>query len=97
MHLKLLEKKWLKKNKKKTEKATDDLICNKFADRITKVSKTSPNNNSETNDEEILTERFIPPEIGNKNYWWSNIKERKIYMDDIRKRIIWWYKINIII
>ena len=68
MHLKLLEKKGLKKNKKKTEKATDDLICNKFADRITKVSKTSPNNNSETNDEEILTERFIPPEIGNKNY-----------------------------
>ena len=93
MHLKLFEKKWLKK----TEKATGDLICNKFADRITKVSKTSPNNNSETNEEEILRERFIPPKLGNKNYWWSNIKERKIYMDDIRKRIIWWDKINIII
>ena len=41
MHLKLLEKKWLKK----TEKATGYLICNKFADRITEVSKTSPHNN----------------------------------------------------
>ena len=45
-------------------------------------SKKSPQNNSETN-EEILRERFIPPEIRYKliddlrlkreNYWWSKI------------------------
>ena len=33
----------------KTAKATGDLIGNKIAVRITKVSKTSPQNNSETN------------------------------------------------
>ena len=38
IHLKLLQKKQLKK---KTE-ATGDFIGNKIADRITKVSKTSP-------------------------------------------------------
>ena len=32
---------------------------NKIADRITKVSKTSQENNSETNEEDILRERFI--------------------------------------
>ena len=32
----------------KTAEATDDLIGNKIADSITKVSKTSPQNNSET-------------------------------------------------
>ena len=33
------------------------LIENKIADRITKVSKTSPNNSSRKNEEEILRER----------------------------------------
>ena len=33
------------------------LIENKIGDRITKVSKTSPNNNSRKNEEEILRER----------------------------------------
>ena len=44
----------------KTAKATGDLIGNKIAGRITKVSKTSPQNNSETN-EEILREIYISP------------------------------------
>ena len=55
MHLKLLQKEWLKKTKK-TE----------VTDRITKVSKASPKNNSETNEEEIIRERFIPSELSHK-------------------------------
>ena len=50
----------------KTAEATDDLIGNKIADKITRVSKTSPKNNSETNEEEILTERFIPSGLRQK-------------------------------
>ena len=50
----------------KTEEATDDLIGNKIADRITKVSKYSQQNNSETvtneDDKEIHKERYIFPE-----------------------------------
>ena len=59
MHLKLLQKKAIQK----TAKVTGDLTGNKIADRITKVSETSPKNNSETIEEEILRERFIPPVI----------------------------------
>ena len=44
MHLKLLQNKQFKK----TAEATGDLIGNKIADKITRVSKTSPKNNSET-------------------------------------------------
>ena len=36
---------------KQTAEATGDLIGNKVTDKITRVSKTSPKNNSETNDE----------------------------------------------
>ena len=42
--------------------ATSDLIGNKIANKITRVSKTSPQNNSATNEEEIYRERYIPPE-----------------------------------
>ena len=59
MHLKLLQKERFKK----TVETTGDIIGNKTADRITKVSKTSPKNNSKTNEKEIVTERFIPPEL----------------------------------
>ena len=65
-----------------TAEATGDSIGNKFAERITKVSKPSPKNNSEAN-EEILRERFIFSELTHKiiddlrlkeeNYWWFNI------------------------
>ena len=39
------------------------MIGNKIAERITKVSKNSSNHNSETNEEEILREEFLPPEL----------------------------------
>ena len=38
------------------------LIGNKIADKITRVSKTSPKNNSETNVEEILREKYMSPD-----------------------------------
>ena len=50
----------------KTAEATGDWIGNKIADRITKISKTSPKKNSEANEGEILRERFIPPELRHK-------------------------------
>ena len=37
---------------RKTATANGDFIGNEIADRITKVSKISPKNNSETNEEE---------------------------------------------
>ena len=47
MHLKLVQKDLLKK--KKTIGATDYLTGNKIVDKITKISRTLPQNNSETN------------------------------------------------
>ena len=50
----------------KTAEATGDLIANKIANRITKVSKNSQQNTLETvaneNDKEIPKERYISPE-----------------------------------
>ena len=43
----------------KIAEATGDLIGNEIADKITRVSKTSPQNNSETNEEKILRERYL--------------------------------------
>ena len=44
------------------------MTANKIADKITKVSKTPPQNNSETvtNEEEILKEKHISPEQDSK-------------------------------
>ena len=67
--LRTASKEWFKK----TVEGTGDLIGQKVADRIAKVSKTSPQSNSETN------ERFIPPEL-RQNYWWSKNKRRKLMM-----------------
>ena len=55
----------------KTSNATGGLIGNKIADKITTIRKTSPRNNSETNEEEILRERYIFQDkiIKTKNYW----------------------------
>ena len=53
---KTASKRAIQKKKKKSE-ATG---------RITKVSKVSPKNNSETNEEEIIRERFIPPELSHE-------------------------------
>ena len=57
MHLKLHQKEQLKK----TAEATGDLIGKKITDKITRVSKTPPDN-SETNEEEILKEIYIYPQ-----------------------------------
>ena len=62
MHLKLLQK----EGDQKTAEPSGDLIGNKICDKITSVSKTLPKNNSETNEEEILRERFIFPELRHK-------------------------------
>ena len=57
MHLKLLQKEQLKK----TVKATCNLIGNKISDKITRVLKTSSQNNLDMNEEEKLRERYICP------------------------------------
>ena len=61
MYLKLLQKVI-----QKTAEATGALIGNKIANRIMKVSRSSPQNNSETitneSDKEIPQERCISPE-----------------------------------
>ena len=67
MHLKLLEKRVIQK----TAEATGDLISNKIANTITKVSKDSQQNNSETvtngHDKEIPKERRISRRV-TENY-----------------------------
>ena len=55
-----------KRTIQKAAEATSDLIGNKIADKIARVSKTLPKNNSETNEEEILRERFMPSELRHK-------------------------------
>ena len=54
----------------KTAEATVDLICNKVANKIIKVSKILQQNNSVTvtneHDKEILKERYISPEESQK-------------------------------
>ena len=61
---------------KKKAEATGDLIGNKFADKITNISRNLQKNNSETvtneNEKEIPKERYISPE------------KRKKYIDDLR-------------
>ena len=71
MLLKLLPKEWFKETE-----ATGDLIENKITDKTKRVSKTSPQNNLETNKEEILKE-YISPE------------PRQKYINDIRLKQDW--------
>ena len=60
MHLKLLHK---ERFKKKKAEPTVNLIGKKITNKVTRVSKTSPKNNSETNEEqEILRQRCSSPE-----------------------------------
>ena len=60
----------------KTAEATGDFIGNKIANRITKVSKNSQHNNSETvtneHDKKIPKERYI------------SLEERQKIIDDLR-------------
>ena len=58
MHLKGASEKRIQN----TAEATGDLVDNKIADKIAKVSKRSPLKNSVINEEEILRERYISPE-----------------------------------
>ena len=44
----------------------------KNADKITRASKYLLQNNSETNEQEILGERFMSLEKKKENYWGSN-------------------------
>ena len=50
----------------KTAEATVDLIGNKIAHKITRVSNTSAKNNPETNEEEILRERYMSQKLRQK-------------------------------
>ena len=52
-----------KREIQKTAKATRGLIGNKNSDKITRISKASPEDNPETNEKEILTKRFISPQL----------------------------------
>ena len=78
MHLEFLQK---------TAEATGDLIDNKITDRITKVSKRSPQINSEiiTNehDREIPKERYISPEESQRIIY--NLRLILQYNDGISK------------
>ena len=65
----------------KTAEVTCDLIGNKIADKITRVSKTSPKNNSEANEEETLRKKFISPELSQKVT--DGVRIKKI-IDDLK-------------
>ena len=71
MHLKLLQEKVTQKR----AEAAGDLTGNKISDKIKRVSKTLPQNNSKENiehDREIHKERYISPE------------QRQKIIDDLR-------------
>ena len=52
----------------KTAEATGHLINNKIADKFTRVLKTSSHNNSESNEQEILRERYVSSKE-TESYW----------------------------
>ena len=54
----------------KTTEATSDLIGNKIADKITRVSKTSPQNNLQTS-EEILREKYSDAYLKTSGSLWQ--------------------------
>ena len=51
-----------KRSTQKNAEASDDLTGNKIAGKITRVSETSPQNNSVKSEKDILRERYICPE-----------------------------------
>ena len=55
-----------KKAKSDSKNKKQQKQLNEIAHKITRASRTSPKNNSETSEEEILRERFIPPELRHK-------------------------------
>ena len=63
-HAKQSNRDELKTTSKTTEaEGTGNLTVNTIGDKFTKASKISPKYNSETSEEEILKERFIPSEL----------------------------------
>ena len=65
----------------KTAEATGHLIGNKIADKVTKASKTaSPKNNSQTNEEEILKERYTSLEPRQIIINYLRLKEERFKM-----------------
>ena len=50
----------------KTAHVTSDLI--KIAVKITRASKSSPKKELEMNEEETIKEKYVSPELGQKNY-----------------------------
>ena len=54
----------------------------KFADKMARASKDSSQNNSETNEEEIIRERSIPTELRHKII--DDLRLKKISDDDLR-------------
>ena len=63
----------------------------KIADKITRVSKTSPTSNSETNEEGIFRERYMFPELWQKIIDDLRLKEKKL-----KEENYWWSEINTI-
>ena len=62
---------------RKTASVNGDLIGNKIADKITKISKTLRQNQSETfineHDKEIRKQKIRVSRRKTKHYWWSEI------------------------
>ena len=58
----------------KTAEATGDSVGNKIIDKIIRVSKTSPQNNLETN-KEIPREKYTSPELKLKIIDYLRLKE----------------------
>ena len=73
MHSKLLQNKQFKK----AAEATGNLIGNKIADKIARISKTSPQNILERvineHNKEKPKQRYTSIEKNPENYWWSKI------------------------
>ena len=66
-HAKQSDRDELKTTSKTTEtEGTGNLTVNAIADKFTKASDISPKYNSETSEEEILKERFIPSKLRNE-------------------------------
>ena len=54
--------------------------ANKIANKVTWVSKTSPQSNSEINEEEIPRERYISPNLRQKNIDDLRLKEENYWL-----------------
>ena len=67
---------YFEKSNSKNSRSTSDLIGNKIADKVTKVSRSSPNNSSET------------VKSKTENIGYDRVKLKKIYMSPEKKQQI---------